>query len=1101
MQSTHSPRLYVFWKILREALSVGKARSSRRRSALFEPAVLEDRALLASITVTSLADNTNSTDGLTTLREAILSSNTTSTADTITFASGLIGAVNLGLGTLAITQPVTITGLGAANTAIDGQGASRLIDITNGQVVIEHLTLRRGHTSANNQGGAAIRTQSLQPLTLNQVTCSLNSTSGADSDGAAVLSVYSSVMTNSCEFADNATTGENSGGGAIAMLSGNLIDQGSVFQRNSTAHQDSGGGAIASSMGTITLTGSTLSDNVTSGADSAGGAVFSFGDVSLIRAVVTDNSTTGRNAGGGAIFADGGSVRVSQSTLSGNTTAGGNAGGGAIYSTDQPVLLSQSTVSGNTTQGADSNGGAVFVLIDGAVTISQSTVVLNQSVNAVGGGVFADASAISVTNSIVALNTDSGTAPNLALPTTGSLTSEASLIGDGTGAGLTATGATSADSLGNYIGNTASPIDPLLGPLQNNGGSTFTHGLLTGSLALNHGNNNLAVDPLAGNAALTTDQRGTGYQRITGASVDMGAVEVSSITYSLSGSWLTITGTEAADSIRVVNVGGQIKINVGTTTLSTGVNLSSITGIVVQGLGGSDSLRLDSSLGTGVAGSLLGGDGDDLLFGGLGRDTINGGNGNDLVTYIQATSAVRVSLASTALQNTRGSGYDQLIGVEGLIGSSFNDTLTGSAGPNLIDGGSGNDALTGGQGTDSLIGGVGNDTLYFDHLDSQVNGGADTDKAIVSGATSAVSLNLTVGQLETVSATTSVYHNLFEATGATWAVSITGGSGNDTIIGGTGNDALYGKSGADDLQGGLGGDRLYFDSDDTVIHGGAGRDYAMVNGTTGAVSLDLALGQIEVADAAGSSFHHRFDASGATWPVTINGGAGRDTLLGGTMKDSLLGGTGDDSIVGNGGNDVLTGSGGADTLLGGDGNDSLRFDQLDAMIKGGTGSDTATVAGATAAVSLNLTTSEIEAAYASSSIYHNLLDATGATWRVTITGGTGNDTIRGGQLNDRLTGGDGNDTITGNAGNDTLAGGNGNDTVNYSTATSGATVNLTTNTSSGGAGTDLLSGFENIIGSIFNDQLTGDLLNNIIHGGGGIDTIVGGGGLDQITTP
>jgi hypothetical protein len=72
---------------------------------------------------------------------------------------------------------------------------------------------------------------------------------------------------------------------------------------------------------------------------------------------------------------------------------------------------------------------------------------------------------------------------------------------------------------GNQIGTAASPVDPMLGPLADNGGPTLTHALVPGSPAINAGNN--ALIP----AGVSTDQRGIGFPRISGSRVDIGAVE------------------------------------------------------------------------------------------------------------------------------------------------------------------------------------------------------------------------------------------------------------------------------------------------------------------------------------------------------------------------------------------------------------------------------------------------------------------------------------------------------------------------------------------------------------------------------------------------
>ena len=73
--------------------------------------------------------------------------------------------------------------------------------------------------------------------------------------------------------------------------------------------------------------------------------------------------------------------------------------------------------------------------------------------------------------------------------------------------------------------------------------------------------------------------------------------------------------------------------------------------------------------------------------------------------------------------------------IENLIGSNFNDTLTGDSNDNTIDGGEGNDVIHGGGGLDMLKGGDGNDTLYSDNSIASFNGGADIDTVDFSGRT------------------------------------------------------------------------------------------------------------------------------------------------------------------------------------------------------------------------------------------------------------------------------------------------------------------------------------------------------------------------------
>ncbi|MFO1004680.1 MAG: hypothetical protein U0929_01875 [Planctomycetaceae bacterium] len=765
------------------------------------------------------------------------------------------------------------------------------------------------------------------------------------------------------------------------------------------------------------------------------------------------------------------------------------------------------------------------------------------------------------------------------------------------------------------------------------GGVSTTNSLV--GLASNTFLDLIVLDPVNGTYICSFLNEGGGRVRVGSQSGPI----VESVSWTLNGSALNITGTSESDTITVLSDAGVVKINANGVSIDTGIGIGSVTAVTVSGLGGNDVLKLDASLGALVVGTLLGGDGNDTLVSGLGNDTLDGGADVDTVSYVQGVAGlnnagVKVSLALSTVQATGGAGKDKLLAVENLTGSNWNDTLTGNAGNNIlagglgndtlngglgadtlygegdndsltidgsdlvvsggqgndkvtvaagsgaitlnltagqietvtatastvgntfnasgatwvvsITGGSGNDTITGGDMNDSLIGGAGddslvgqggndiltgglgvdsfdggegNDSLTIDNLDTSVVGGVGLDKVTVSGATGGVTLNLTAGLIETVLASSSTFNNTFDATGATWAVSITGGSGNDTISGGNlndtlnggaGNDSLVGNGGNDTLTGGLGADAfdggegndsLTIDNLDTSVVGGAGLDKVTVSGATGGVTLNLTTGQIETVLATASTFANMFDATGATWAVSITGGSGNDTIIGGNLNDTLTGGAGDDSLSGGDGNDTLTGGLGADVLIGNGGNDALKFDNLDTSVMGGSGLDTATVTAPTGAVTLNLFTGEIETVSATASTFHNLFDATGATWNVAITGGSGNDTLIGGLMNDKLTGGAGSDLLIGGDGNDTLTGGDGIDTVSYQTATGPVTVNLTTKKATGAAGNDTLATIENVIGSPFNDTITGDLLNNLLDGGDAIpgnDTLLGGGGVDSI---
>ncbi|MDX7646967.1 retention module-containing protein [Aeromonas caviae] len=162
-------------------------------------------------------------------------------------------------------------------------------------------------------------------------------------------------------------------------------------------------------------------------------------------------------------------------------------------------------------------------------------------------------------------------------------------------------------------------------------------------------------------------------------------------------------------------------------------------------IGGSGNDRLNGNAGNDILlgglgnDTLNGGEGNDLLIGGAGNDTLNGGNGNDTASYFDSSAGVTVTV-NGANQNTGGAGTDSLSNMENLVGSMFNDSLTGDGNANVLSGLAGNDILSGGGGDDLLIGGTGSDTLTggagkdtFKWMAGDA-GGTDTIKDFTTGA-------------------------------------------------------------------------------------------------------------------------------------------------------------------------------------------------------------------------------------------------------------------------------------------------------------------------------------------------------------------------------
>lgn len=128
------------------------------------------------------------------------------------------------------------------------------------------------------------------------------------------------------------------------------------------------------------------------------------------------------------------------------------------------------------------------------------------------------------------------------------------------------------------------------------------------------------------------------------------------------------------------------------------------------------------------------------------------------------------------------------------------------------------------------------------------------------------------------------------------------------------------------------------------------------------------------------------------------------------------------------------------------------------------------------------------------------LDTSGLAVRARVFGTNAGSILPGTSGADVLTGTARDDTLSGLSGNDTLAGLGGTDTASYAAAASGVKVSLalTTAQNTGGAGTDTLTGIENLLGSRYNDTLIGDARRNVLTGSGGMDRLDGGAGNDRL---
>ena len=249
--------------------------------------------------------------------------------------------------------------------------------------------------------------------------------------------------------------------------------------------------------------------------EDGGAAILNQGTLTLRTATVSGSTTT---ANGGGIRNEG-VLNVLNSTISGNT----GTDGGGIHQTDHAgtaLTLINTTVSGNNANGF---GGGVDVL-GGTATIINSTITDNRGDTDVGGGgggaggIRRNSGTLTLHNTIVAANYTEAGATDIPNDIEGEVDGASSfnLVGVNTNM----SGISDGDANNNRVGTIASPLDPVLGPLADNGGSTQTHALLSGSPAIDGGDGDiLPADTfdLDSDADITepmpVDQRGVGYPR------------------------------------------------------------------------------------------------------------------------------------------------------------------------------------------------------------------------------------------------------------------------------------------------------------------------------------------------------------------------------------------------------------------------------------------------------------------------------------------------------------------------------------------------------------------------------------------------------------
>jgi hypothetical protein len=604
-------------------------------------------ALATTRTVTTLADS-----GAGSLRQAIA---VAAENDIIEAAPALNGGtIILTSVQLTIGKSLVIRGLGRTNLTISGNGARRIFNISSGVVVsISDLTLSRGVVQGTNgtkvemkstgsgtpgenvQGGGI-----LNQGTLNLSNCVIHNCFVTAGDGGYdPTAVYRG--------------GEGSGGG-IANL-GTLSLVACLFEGNS-AHGGSGGttlpisptntfgyhgadggmarGGALANHGTLTLLNCTLLNSLVEGGTgsashgsgfgitagrggaAAGGAIWNPTSpfLALTNCTLNDNSALAGTGGftdgdrtyaglggtgnGGAIESDS-PLNLANCTLNGNIARGGEGGdvrywgppadpdlrgfpadggsatGGAIASTDF-IQLTSSTLANNSAFGGNAGNGYYASGGDaGGGGLSQSVAVGRIRSTIIAGN-------------LVAIGTGTGADDSSGPDVAGAISSEGyNFIGNSDG---------SSGWIGTDQHGTAnSPLNPLLGALQDNGGRTFTMALSPGSPAIGTGDDTLLAE-------LFADQRGSPRQ--TGTHVDVGAYEagtypVINLNDNGPGSLRhAISAAPATDTIVFANgVRGTIILTSGQITINTGRSIIGPSlGVTVSGNNASRVVSVESNV-------------------------------------------------------------------------------------------------------------------------------------------------------------------------------------------------------------------------------------------------------------------------------------------------------------------------------------------------------------------------------------------------------------------------------------------------------------------------------------------------------------------------
>jgi Ca2+-binding RTX toxin-like protein len=328
------------------------------------------------------------------------------------------------------------------------------------------------------------------------------------------------------------------------------------------------------------------------------------------------------------------------------------------------------------------------------------------------------------------------------------------------------------------------------------------------------------------------------------------------------------------------------------------VNLSS--GVAIGGDGRDALSGFEDVWGSNDGDLLIGDNGDNGFLGYGGDDYISGGGGADGVSYDPTGGVVANLNGGTARHyedaaHTISPGFDHLVGIESLIGSPFDDVLTGNDVRNGLDGGGGDDQIFGRGGEDVITGGAGNDRIS--------GGPSDYDWINYARANSAVHVNLARGVATLAGGERDKLDGVEVLVGSRYRDTLVGDEADNTLLGLGGDDRMNGRGGSD-----------------TVAYTEGSAPKTGFTRRTGPVRVDLAA---HTAFDRGDPRQSRGDS--ISHVENVLGSVRGDTIFGDGGANLLIGDFGDDTLRGRGGDDALDGSEGSDRIFGGPGTGDFTY--------------------------------------------------------------------------------------------------------------------------------------------------------------------------------